>query len=136
MVVNDLIKQMLVCFVQFCSHQAPDGKAPVNPSEISEFPLVAEGGTGGDAPSGMIDVDNDWGFPHPYDNPPSISIMNWYQVTQSSGYNNLLLEINLGAVTQGHHTRAGTCDHRFGLRKEIRSMKVIVKFLSNVAGQF
>ena len=79
-------------------NQTPDGKAPNNPSEISEFPLVAEGGTGGDAPQGMIDVDNDWGFPHPYDNPPSISIMNWYQVTQSSGYNNLLLEINLGAV--------------------------------------
>jgi hypothetical protein len=79
-------------------NQTPDGKAPVNPSEISEFPLVAEGGTGGDAPQGMIDVDGDWGFPHPYDNPPSISIMNWYQVTQSSGYNNLLGEINLGAV--------------------------------------
>jgi hypothetical protein len=79
-------------------NQNPDGKAPVNPSEISEFPLVAEGGTGGDAPQGMIDVDGDWGFPHPYDNPPSISIMNWYQVTQSSGYNNLLGEINLGAV--------------------------------------
>jgi hypothetical protein len=79
-------------------NQAADGKAPVNPSEISEFPLVAEKGTGGDAPQGMIDVDNDWGFPHPYDQPPSISILNWYAITPSSGYNNLLGEINLGAV--------------------------------------
>jgi hypothetical protein len=89
--------------------QTPDGKAPVNPSEVSEFPLVAEGGKGGNGPTGMIDVDGDWGFPHPYDIPPSISIMNWYQITQCSGYNNLLGVINLGATNTNGNSGNNTC---------------------------
>jgi hypothetical protein len=86
--------------------QAADGKAPKTPTEVNTFPLQAQGGTGGDPSQGMIDVDNDWGFPHPYDGAPNISITNWYAVTPCSGYNNLLGEINMGATnTNG----SGTC---------------------------
>ena len=87
-------------------NQTADGKAPTSPTEVKTFPLVAEGGTGGDAPSGMIDVDGDWGYPHPYDQPPSIAILNWFNFTQSSGYNNLLGELKLGATNTNGATNA------------------------------
>ncbi len=87
-------------------NQTPDGRTPTSPTEVKTFPLVAEGGTGGDAPSGMIDVDGDWGYPHPYDDPPSIAILNWFTYTQSSGYNNLLGELKLGATNTNGATNA------------------------------
>jgi hypothetical protein len=86
--------------------QSVDGKAPTTPTEVSTFKLVSQGGTGGDGPSGMIDVDGDWGFPHPYDGAPNVSITNWFSVTPCSGFNNLLGEIKMGATnTNG----SGTC---------------------------
>ncbi|HEY9680811.1 MAG TPA: hypothetical protein V6C86_04445 [Oculatellaceae cyanobacterium] len=87
-------------------NQSVDGRKPTNPSEVSTFKLISQGGTGGDGPSGMIDVDGDWGFPHPYDGAPDISITNWFAITPCSGFNNLLGEINMGATnTNG----GGTC---------------------------
>ena len=83
--------------VQFIS-ETPDAKAPTSPTEIVLFPLVAEKGTKDKPPQGMIDVDGDWGYPHPYNTPPNLAILDWFSFTPSSGYNNLLGEVRMGAV--------------------------------------
>jgi len=69
--------------------QALDATSPTNPTQISQFPIVNDN---------QIDLSSDWNFPHPYDNEGHICIMNWYSFTPSSGWNNLLGQIDLGAV--------------------------------------
>jgi hypothetical protein len=70
--------------------QACDAKRPVNPTAVSQNPIVNDA---------QVDLAGDWGFPHPYDDEGHVCVMNWYSFTPSSGYNNVLGEIDLGAVT-------------------------------------
>lgn len=69
--------------------QTPDAKSPSNPTEVRQFPLVNDE---------QIDVSGDWDYPHPYDDEGQICVMNWFSFTPSSGWNNLLGQVNLGAV--------------------------------------
>jgi hypothetical protein len=70
--------------------QAVDAKSPANPTEVRQASVPNDA---------QVDVSGDWGFPHPYDDEGRVCIMNWYSYTPSSGYNNLLGQIDLGAVT-------------------------------------
>jgi hypothetical protein len=70
--------------------QAVDAKSPANPTEVRQSPVPNDA---------QVDVSGDWGFPHPYDDEGHVCIMNWYSYTPSSGFNNLLGQIDLGAVT-------------------------------------
>lgn len=75
--------------------QAPDAKSPTNPTEIRSFVLENSGANIG---NGQIDVAGDWGYPNPYDIYGTICISNWFSFTPSSGWNNLLGQINMGAT--------------------------------------
>jgi len=71
-------------------NQAADAKNPVNPTEVVQTKLLNDV---------QVDVSGDWGFEHPYDGEITACILNWYSFIPSSGFNNLLGEIDLGAVT-------------------------------------
>ena len=47
----------------------------------------------------MVDVPGDWGYPVPYDYPGRVCVLNWYSFTRSSGWNNLLGQVTMGAST-------------------------------------
>jgi len=79
-------------------YQAPDGKVPTNPTDVTQVAI---------ADDTMIDQDSDWNFPHPFDDEPASGLCeaNWYAVTPSSGFNNLLGQISMGAImTNCNHT--------------------------------
>src|SRR5579885_163204 len=69
--------------------QAPDGKTPPHPTAITQT---------GPLDDTIYDVSGDWGFPHPYDDESPMCIATWFAWTPSSGYNNLLGVVNMGAV--------------------------------------
>jgi hypothetical protein len=69
--------------------QSCDAKSPSSPTDLKQINL------NGDE---QIDVSDDWGFPHPYDVEGKICISNWYSYTPSSGWNNLLGQVNMGAI--------------------------------------
>ncbi|MBS2007654.1 MAG: hypothetical protein JST01_11470 [Cyanobacteria bacterium SZAS TMP-1] len=70
--------------------QPVDAKSPVNPTEVRQQPVPNDS---------QVDVSGDWDYPHPYDIEGQVCIMDWYSFTPSSGFNNLLGQIDLGAVT-------------------------------------
>lgn len=70
--------------------QAADAKRPQNPTDMRQVKLE---------PFDMVDVPEDWGYPVPYDYPGDVCVINWYSFTPSSGWNNLLGELNMGATT-------------------------------------
>ena len=70
--------------------QPVDARSPVNPTEVRQSMVPNDN---------QVDVSGDWGFPHPYDDEGQVCLMNWYSFTPSSGFNNLLGQIDLGAVT-------------------------------------
>jgi hypothetical protein len=77
--------------------ETPDAKPPVSPTEIISSPLTAQTAKSNESKA-LINLDGDWGYPHPYQSPPNIAVLNWFSFTPSSGYNNLLGEIRMGAV--------------------------------------
>jgi hypothetical protein len=77
--------------------ETPDAKPPVTPTEIVKTPLTAQTEKSKDGKA-LINLNGDWGYPHPFLSPPNIEILNWYSFTPSSGYNNLLGEVRMGAV--------------------------------------
>ncbi|MBU6454340.1 MAG: hypothetical protein KGS72_21360 [Cyanobacteria bacterium REEB67] len=70
--------------------QPVDARSPSNPTEVRQSMVPNDN---------QVDVSGDWGFPHPYDVEGQVCLMNWYSFTPSSGFNNLLGQIDLGAVT-------------------------------------
>ncbi len=70
--------------------QLPDAKSPSSPTETRQFELM---------PFTQINVAGDWGYPQPYDYPGKICLMNWFSFTPASGWNNLLGQVNLGAIS-------------------------------------
>ena len=77
--------------------ETPDAKPATTPDEIVTSELTAQRENGKDG-NALINLDGDWGYPHPYKSPPNIAVMNWFSFTPSSGYNNLLGEVRMGAV--------------------------------------
>jgi hypothetical protein len=77
--------------------ETPDAKPPLSPTEIISSPLTAQTAKSNESKA-LINLDGDWGYPHPYQSPPNIAVLNWFSFTPSSGYNNLLGEIRMGAV--------------------------------------
>jgi hypothetical protein len=77
--------------------ETPDAKPSTSPDEIISFPLTAQRENSKEA-NALINLDDDWGYPHPYKSPPNIAVLDWFSFTPSSGYNNLLGEVRMGAV--------------------------------------
>jgi hypothetical protein len=77
--------------------ETPDAKPSTSPAEIVSSPLTAQTANSKENKA-LINLDGDWGYPHPYKSPPNIAVLNWFSFTPSSGYNNLLGEIRMGAV--------------------------------------
>lgn len=75
--------------------QAPDAKTPSSPTETTTFVLHNSSDNMG---GGQINVPGDWGYPNPYDFYGKICIMNWFAFTPSTGWNNLLGQLNMGAT--------------------------------------
>lgn len=69
--------------------QTADAKSPSNPTEVRNVYLQNDE---------QVDVSGDWEFPHPYDIEGQICVLNWYSFTPSSGWNNLLGQVNMGAI--------------------------------------
>lgn len=70
--------------------QKADAKQEPNPTEMKTVELE---------PFQMVDVPGDWGYPVPYDYPGRVCVLNWYSFTRSSGWNNLLGQVTMGAST-------------------------------------
>jgi hypothetical protein len=77
--------------------ETPDAKPSTSPAEIVSTPLTAQTEKSKENKA-LINLDGDWGYPHPYKSPPNIAVLNWFSFTPSSGYNNLLGEVRMGAV--------------------------------------
>jgi hypothetical protein len=79
------------------TYENPDSKPPLSPTEVDSVILTADEATKTQAKA-LINVPGDWGYPHPYAQAPNVEVLNWFSVTPSSGYNNLLGEVKMGSL--------------------------------------
>lgn len=86
--------------------QTPDAKSPATPTETRQFELM---------PFTQINVAGDWNYPQPYDFPGKICLMNWFSFTPSSGWNNLLGQISVGAISTNCCPEGSTGSGAFGI---------------------
>ena len=86
--------------------QLPDAKSPTTPTETRQFELM---------PFSQINVAGDWNYPQPYDYPGKICLMNWFSFTPASGWNNLLGQLNMGAISTTCCPEGSTGSGAFGI---------------------
>lgn len=91
-------------WLQSFVYENPDSKPPLSPTEV-ESVILASDEVNKTVAKPLINVAGDWGYPHPYSTAPNVEILNWFSVTPSSGYNNLLGDIKMGSL----NVPAGKC---------------------------
>lgn len=79
--------------------ESPDSKLPKNPMYVKSIQMNSGEPTGSGFPGDLIDHGGDWGYPHPYDVTCPTYLINWFAFCPSSGWNNLLGQLTLGAIT-------------------------------------